>query len=124
MEQLSATLRTLRARNRHTQQFIAKELGITQSQYAKIENGDKDLTVPALIKLASIYRLQVHTLLEAIIVGLDAGKPTTPAKINGEEEKDISFYRQLAQHYEHKAITYLHKYIELCQKQGLDCLPS
>lgn len=119
MEHLSATLRTLRAKKHYTQHRVADEIGVTQSHYAKIEKGEKDLSFRSLVRLASLYKMNIHMLVEALLLGLDRA-----SVIHVKDRAEPDFYKQLATHYEKKATLYLRRYIELCQRHGLECIMS
>lgn len=57
-EILLNNLKTLRERNKFSQQNIAEYLGIDQTTISKIEKGDRQITVDMLDKLACLYGIQ------------------------------------------------------------------
>ncbi|HEM3208132.1 TPA: helix-turn-helix transcriptional regulator [Streptococcus suis] len=56
-------LRDLREDNDYTQKDVANHLTLTHSAYAKIERGDRQLSVEVLIKLSSLYAVSTDYLL-------------------------------------------------------------
>ncbi|HEM4729304.1 TPA: helix-turn-helix transcriptional regulator [Streptococcus suis] len=57
-------LRDLREDNDYTQKDVANHLTLTHSAYAKIERGDRQLSVEVLIKLSSLYAVSTDYLLD------------------------------------------------------------
>jgi transcriptional regulator with XRE-family HTH domain len=56
-------LRKTRERFNYSQEYVAGQLGISQSNYSRIENGSIKLDIGRLTKLAKLYQLELHTLL-------------------------------------------------------------
>lgn len=120
------TLRVLRAQYGYPQKVMADKLGISVSQYSKIETGDKPLHVELLIKLSEIFRLSPWQLLEEIIAhnGSTAssyfqGKAAAEARRSAHDpEKDgeeLAYYKTLAAHYEKKYMALYGKFVERSQ---------
>lgn len=64
MNNISTKFRTLRELHNYKQDYVASVLGITQSGYAKIENGDTgNVSLKYLQKLAELYQLNLEQLL-------------------------------------------------------------
>ncbi|WP_064198024.1 MULTISPECIES: helix-turn-helix domain-containing protein [Emticicia] len=64
MNNISTKFRTLRELHNYKQDYVASVLGITQSGYAKIENGDiGNVSLKYLQKLAELYQLNLEQLL-------------------------------------------------------------
>lgn len=63
MQDLLNKLRTLREIQGYKQDFVGKHLGISQTGYSKIENGEVDLSVKHLQKLAELYQISPEHLL-------------------------------------------------------------
>lgn len=57
-------IRNLREDNDLKQIDIAKLLQISQAQYSRIENGENDITLDSLIRLAKFYDVSTDYLLE------------------------------------------------------------
>ena len=57
-------IRNLREDNDLKQIDIAKLLQISQAQYSRIENGENDITIDSLIRLARFYDVSTDYLLE------------------------------------------------------------
>lgn len=63
-EKVLKRIRLERFNNGFSQEYIANELKISQSFYARIESGKNTLTVETLIKLSKIFELQPEELLK------------------------------------------------------------
>ena len=57
-------IRNLREDNDLKQIDLAKLLQISQAQYSRIENGENDITLDSLIRLAQFYNVSTDYLLE------------------------------------------------------------
>lgn len=57
-------IRNLREDNDLKQIDLAKLLQISQAQYSRIENGENDITLDSLIRLAQFYDVSTDYLLE------------------------------------------------------------
>lgn len=57
-------IRNLREDNDLKQIDLAKLLQISQAQYSRIENGENDITLDSLIRLARFYDVSADYLLE------------------------------------------------------------
>lgn len=57
-------IRNLREDNDLKQVDLAKLLQISQAQYSRIENGENDITLDSLIRLARFYDVSADYLLE------------------------------------------------------------
>lgn len=64
MQYLPAHLKALRLRNKIKQTHIAAALGMNQSNYSKIERGEKKLNLKKLDLLARVFKLEAYQLLE------------------------------------------------------------
>ena len=49
----------------YSQEYMAQELGINQSSYAKIEKGSTKLTVDRLQRISEVLEVEVSTLLNS-----------------------------------------------------------
>lgn len=87
MVELGTKLRELRTQNDWTQVYVAKKIGVTSSVVSAYENGVRQPSYEALIKLASLYGVSTDYLLgisprrspeSQHLVSLDG---LTPAKI-------------------------------------------
>ncbi|HCS93422.1 MAG: helix-turn-helix domain-containing protein [Bavariicoccus seileri] len=54
----------LRHKHHLTQDQVAKQLGLSRSQYSHIETGRNELSVSTLLKLAQLYDVSTDYLLE------------------------------------------------------------
>ncbi len=57
-------LKDLREDRDLTQSYIAEKLHIKQNTYSNYENGNREIPITALIKLASFYNTSVDYILE------------------------------------------------------------
>ena len=55
-------LKKLREKNELKQEFIARKLGITKSQYSRIESGETTLSLDKAIILADLYNVTMDEL--------------------------------------------------------------
>jgi transcriptional regulator with XRE-family HTH domain len=60
---IADTIRKLRLERNLTQEYVALELGISQNAYCKIENGQVQLTIARLQKIAAILDTPPAALL-------------------------------------------------------------
>ena len=63
---LSKFIEKLRKKHGLTQEYLAKELGISRPTYMQLERGERDLTVPEADKLANIFGLTLVNLLNEV----------------------------------------------------------
>ena len=62
MNTIGTRIRKIREERGIKQEFIANEMGITQSSYGRIEKDDNRLTAVKLIKIAEILNVSVSVL--------------------------------------------------------------
>ncbi|WP_143307827.1 helix-turn-helix domain-containing protein [Chitinophaga vietnamensis] len=60
---IAATIKRLRMERNLTQEYIAQELDISQNAYCKLENGQVNITIDRLEKIAGILGTPLATLL-------------------------------------------------------------
>ena len=58
------TIRMIRIKQRLSQKFIAKELGLNQSQYSRRENGSIDFSFTEILKLKKIFNVSYEELFD------------------------------------------------------------
>ena len=63
-------IKSLREKRNYTQEYMAEQLGITQSSYSKLEQDKSDLPVSRLFKIAEI--LEVNTEEYLTLLGIQA----------------------------------------------------
>jgi transcriptional regulator with XRE-family HTH domain len=61
-DQILVKIRRIRLEKSFSQEYVANELGITQSQYGKIENGLVKLSYERLQSIAKILETELNTL--------------------------------------------------------------
>ena len=64
MEIISKKIRISRLEKDYNQEYMAEELGISQSAYSKIERGETEITVSQLRKIATALGLTLLDLIE------------------------------------------------------------
>ena len=122
MDYQPKTLRILRAQYGYAQKVMADKLGISVSQYSKIESGEKPLHVELLVKLGEIFHVTPWQLLEDIIASkgttqsffqhkaaTEARKVPYDAVKDGEE---LAYFRKLASHFEDRYMNLFFQFIE------------
>ena len=57
-------LRDLREDNDYTQSFVAEYLFVKQNTYSQYENGQRQIPISALIKLAELYGTSIDYIVE------------------------------------------------------------
>lgn len=61
--QLGRKIKKLRELKDLTQSFVANEMGLSQSAYSKMEQGETDITYPRLEKVASILGVKPEEII-------------------------------------------------------------
>lgn len=56
-------LRDLREDNDYTQSFVAEYLSVKQNTYSQYENGQRQIPIFALIKLADLYNTSIDYIV-------------------------------------------------------------
>ncbi|WP_051220615.1 helix-turn-helix transcriptional regulator [Flavobacterium filum] len=57
-------IRQLRNDKNLTQEFVAEQIGCSQSHYAKLENGKVKLNLVTINKIASVLEVNVNELMD------------------------------------------------------------
>lgn len=60
---LSQTIKKLRLQNNFSQEYMAKEIGMSRPTYMQIETGERDLTISEAKTVASIFSLRLEDFL-------------------------------------------------------------
>lgn len=63
MEELGVRIKAIRTKKGFKQDEMAEKLGMNQSHYAKLENGKVEIKMERLIKIASIFEMEVGELV-------------------------------------------------------------
>ncbi len=63
VKDLYKKIKLLRKENSFSQEYIAKELGMSRPTYMQIEKGERELTISEAKKLASIFSMRLENLL-------------------------------------------------------------
>lgn len=56
-------IRKIRREKDFSQEYVAEQLGITQSHYSKVERGEVEITMSKLLQLAKLFEVEVKDLL-------------------------------------------------------------
>lgn len=67
LQKIGKNIRKIRELRDYDQQYMAEQLGISQSQYSKIEQGLKDISITILDKIATVLDVE-KSLLETLEV--------------------------------------------------------
>jgi transcriptional regulator with XRE-family HTH domain len=123
MEQITKVLRELRNENRRTQEYVANKIGISQSQYNKIERGDKPLEFNTLVAICKIFNVEPKKVFAEIFDNGNAKAPTIIDASYGKTKQnpeESTYYQRMATHFEEKFLSVYRQYIELCSKHGVE----
>jgi len=124
MTQITTVLRELRSKNRRTQEYMGAKLQISQSQYNKIEKGEKPLEFEMLSNIAKIFGIQPKELFIAIYENTESN-PIHKLRIDGTHEASIdaasndNYYKKLATYFERRFLRTYRMYIELYNKHEI-----
>lgn len=89
--QLHEKIRKLRELSGKNQIEVAETLGLTQSNYSKIETGKLDLTIKQLEKIADLLELKLEDIIgfnEHIIFNMTKNNKTNGFVINNQTSKN------------------------------------
>lgn len=64
MKLLYNVIRFERLKRNYTQEYVADEIGISQSQYSRIEKGEKSIDIEKLGKLVQVLEITLFDILE------------------------------------------------------------
>ncbi len=129
MENLSQLLSALRIQKRLSQEYVAQKLGLSQSQYSKIESGQKDFPLGKLTIFAVVVGVEPLQLLEYLLTG--AAKPeeairrlthqinNRPLPEDPAEDSQKEEYRILAAHFEKKYFLLYREYLKLYEERKI-----
>lgn len=59
-------IKQIREEKGFSQEFMAVQMKISQGYYAKIENGQKDLTFNKLVRISEIFNTRLYVLLKEL----------------------------------------------------------
>lgn len=112
----TSTMRILRESKGFSQEYVGSVLGIEQNTYSKLENGQIQLTLERITKLAKLYDVSAELLIssELPIVNYNNGKFSKG--IVNHENNDYSYFKEL---YE-KILSLKDKFLEEKEKQILN----
>lgn len=89
MNNLYEKISELRRKNGFTQAQLAEKIGIKQSNYAKIEKGDIQITIERLFEIAKVFEVSVVELL-----GVESVASVDNSKELEELKKEIDFLKR------------------------------
>jgi transcriptional regulator with XRE-family HTH domain len=64
MEKVINNIRLLRKLNDFSQEYISTKLELSQSQYSRRENGTIQFSLPEIMKLASIFKIDYTSIIQ------------------------------------------------------------
>ena len=65
-DRVCAKIKKIRLEKNLTQEYVAEQLNISQSYYAKIENGKKELTLNLLFNISKVLNTDTTFLVKAL----------------------------------------------------------
>lgn len=68
VELICFLIRKYRIEKNFSQEYMAEELGITQSHYSKLERTGKELSLSRFLKIAKILDLEVQEFLDPQLI--------------------------------------------------------
>jgi len=66
LDKVHHKIKSLRIEKGYSQEYIAEQLKISQSYYAKIENGNKEISVKQLLQILKILEINVETFFKEL----------------------------------------------------------
>ena len=89
-------LRTIWLKFDYSQKYLASHLNISVSQYCKIENGDKALSLEILLSISNIYRVNPCSMLETLLnSNYNLDKSLRSEQPKAEDKSEIEFLKKL-----------------------------
>lgn len=64
MKKVINNIRLLRKLSDFSQEYISFELGLSQSQYSRRENGTIQFSLPEIMKLSSIFKIDYNSIIQ------------------------------------------------------------
>lgn len=119
MNKVATKIKQLREYNDLSQSYIAQELNISQSQYAKIESGSTNISQDRLTKIADIMGIDIEQLMSEDVFKLIIENNTlndNSSIIRELNSKQTNLYERLLQE-KNKRIEQLEKMIEHLMKK-------
>ena len=125
MDNLKKILLAIRTHKSLSQECAAKKIGISQSQYSKMENGEKPFPLDRFVSLAAVLGLKPSALLDCLFIGIS--KPdeairkaihelNTPSSIVNKLNNEENNYKILIEYWEEKYFALYREYLELSEK--------
>ena len=134
MENLSELLATLRLQKRLSQEYVAARLGLSQSQYSKMESGQKEFPLNKLVAFSAIVGIEPMKLFECLL--MKTAKPDEVIRklvheINNRPQAELPSataqeqeYKVLADYFEQKYFSLYREYLTRCEKLGIEPKPK
>ncbi|OJW83618.1 MAG: hypothetical protein BGO69_04795 [Bacteroidetes bacterium 46-16] len=122
MAKITNVLRDLREKHRKTQESMGAKLGISQSQYNKIEKGEKPLEFNMLVAIARIFNIEAKQLFAAIFEeDENANKRIVvfDGTVSNKKDED-NHYKKMADYFEEKFLNTYRLYIELQNRYNIE----
>lgn len=64
-EQIGERIRSIRKRNKDSQETLGKKINLSKSYLSKIENGKKQISIDDLKKIADLYNVHISYFFDA-----------------------------------------------------------
>jgi transcriptional regulator with XRE-family HTH domain len=113
-------IKEYRLQKNYSQDYIAKNLGISQKAYSKIENNETRLNVDALVSISEILEIPINKFFtEAnapVLNDFSSGRDGDNVIYKTESDKENEKLFQALMSSKDSLIASLHKQIELLQK--------
>ncbi|MDP2237037.1 MAG: helix-turn-helix transcriptional regulator [Bacteroidales bacterium] len=90
-------LKRMRELRNFSQEYVANQLNISQSNYSRIENGSIKLDIGRLIKLAKLFQVKPHILLECDILYLSGQEYPHNLTNQSQEPNFLAFQKRIEQ---------------------------
>jgi transcriptional regulator with XRE-family HTH domain len=94
---LGFKIKKIRELRDFTQEYLAEKIGITQSSYSKIENGNDDILYSKLQEIATVFNLRVEDIIgfnENIVFNLKNNKKANGLVINQVSANEKKVYEE------------------------------
>ncbi len=111
---MNAFIRKLRVSRKISQSTVAKQLGISQNAYSRIERGLTRISTERLHQLADIFGTSVHDLLAERERSMSSPMPSAAQATKSRD--DLWIYEKLIQHKD-ETIASLKETIQLLKDQ-------
>lgn len=90
----------LRKERDYTQEYVAKQIGMSRQKYARLESGMGNITLDTLVKLAELFDVEVNDITKVLDY-----KPLTQHRVGVQDEVSVdTVYEMLDLFYANKHV--------------------